>query len=198
MILSLQKRAKGQYLFFKVCEHLNLLEKDYFGLTYIDSHEQKVCAHTHTCTGRCTVCIISAAHISKLWGPVIFLWENLTVCLLCVLSPHIYSLQCWLDPTKEIKRQIRSKFYFSETPANASIHPSMWRCPAFVMTSTITMFDLCTVYNDKRDPIRAGINHVATPAVCFRLLMIGLQVVLYVVPFSYYLSESSSLVFRRS
>uniref|UniRef100_A0A7N8YP24 Erythrocyte membrane protein band 4.1 like 2 n=1 Tax=Mastacembelus armatus TaxID=205130 RepID=A0A7N8YP24_9TELE len=34
--LTLQKRAKGQYLFFKVCEHLNLLEKDYFGLTYKD------------------------------------------------------------------------------------------------------------------------------------------------------------------
>ncbi len=42
-----QKRAKGQYLFFKVCEHLNLLEKDYFGLTYIDSHEQKVRIRTH-------------------------------------------------------------------------------------------------------------------------------------------------------
>lgn len=46
--LSLQKRAKGQYLFFKVCEHLNLLEKDYFGLTYTDNHEQKVCILTHT------------------------------------------------------------------------------------------------------------------------------------------------------
>lgn len=44
-----QKRAKGQYLFFKVCEHLNLLEKDYFGLSYIDNHEQKVCTvYTHT------------------------------------------------------------------------------------------------------------------------------------------------------
>ena len=42
-IVSLQKRAKGQYLFFKVCEHLNLLEKDYFGLTYKDSHDHKVC-----------------------------------------------------------------------------------------------------------------------------------------------------------
>ncbi|XP_030577280.1 LOW QUALITY PROTEIN: band 4.1-like protein 2 [Archocentrus centrarchus] len=53
---EVEKRAKGQYLFFKVCEHLNLLEKDYFGLTYKDNHDQK----------------------------------------------------CWLDPTKEIKRQIRS------------------------------------------------------------------------------------------
>ncbi|XP_024860153.1 band 4.1-like protein 2 isoform X7 [Kryptolebias marmoratus] len=61
---EVEKRAKGQYLFFKVCEHLNLLEKDYFGLTYKDNHEEK----------------------------------------------------CWLDPTKEIKRQIRSnnwQFAFS-------------------------------------------------------------------------------------
>ncbi|CAB1342816.1 unnamed protein product, partial [Coregonus sp. 'balchen'] len=49
------KRAKGQYLFFKVCEALNLLEKDYFGLSYKDNADQT----------------------------------------------------CWLDPTKEIKRQIR-------------------------------------------------------------------------------------------
>ncbi|MEQ2236414.1 hypothetical protein ILYODFUR_012587 [Ilyodon furcidens] len=53
---EVEKRAKGQYLFFKVCEHLNLLEKDYFGLTYKDNHDEK----------------------------------------------------CWLDPTKEIKRQIRN------------------------------------------------------------------------------------------
>ncbi|XP_034081005.1 band 4.1-like protein 2 isoform X10 [Gymnodraco acuticeps] len=61
---EVEKRAKGQFLFFKVCEHLNLMEKDYFGLAYIDSHEHK----------------------------------------------------CWLDPTKEIKRQIRSnnwQFAFS-------------------------------------------------------------------------------------
>ncbi|CAG01800.1 unnamed protein product, partial [Tetraodon nigroviridis] len=51
---EVEKRARGQYLFFKVCEHLNLMEKDYFGLTYRDSHDQK----------------------------------------------------CWLDPTKEIKKQI--------------------------------------------------------------------------------------------
>uniref|UniRef100_A0A8C1XKZ7 Erythrocyte membrane protein band 4.1 like 2 n=1 Tax=Cyprinus carpio TaxID=7962 RepID=A0A8C1XKZ7_CYPCA len=53
---EVEKRAKGQYLFFQVCEHLNLLEKDYFGLSFKDNAEQR----------------------------------------------------CWLDPTKEIKRQIRS------------------------------------------------------------------------------------------
>ncbi|XP_017743941.1 PREDICTED: band 4.1-like protein 2 isoform X1 [Rhinopithecus bieti] len=38
---DLEKRAKGQVLFDKVCEHLNLLEKDYFGLLFQESPEQK-------------------------------------------------------------------------------------------------------------------------------------------------------------
>uniref|UniRef100_A0A8C1NQY9 FERM domain-containing protein n=1 Tax=Cyprinus carpio TaxID=7962 RepID=A0A8C1NQY9_CYPCA len=61
---EVEKRAKGQYLFFQVCDHLNLLEKDYFGLSFKDNAEQR----------------------------------------------------CWLDVTKEIKRQIRNsqwQFVFS-------------------------------------------------------------------------------------
>uniref|UniRef100_A0A673H2M0 Band 4.1-like protein 2 n=1 Tax=Sinocyclocheilus rhinocerous TaxID=307959 RepID=A0A673H2M0_9TELE len=61
---EVEKRAKGQYLFFQVCDHLNLLEKDYFGLSFKDNGEQS----------------------------------------------------CWLDPTKDIKRQIRNsqwQFVFS-------------------------------------------------------------------------------------
>ncbi|XP_054348708.2 band 4.1-like protein 2 isoform X8 [Pongo pygmaeus] len=38
---DLEKPAKGQVLFDKVCEHLNLLEKDYFGLLFQESPEQK-------------------------------------------------------------------------------------------------------------------------------------------------------------
>ncbi|XP_035152595.3 band 4.1-like protein 2 isoform X13 [Callithrix jacchus] len=38
---DLEKRAKGQVLFDSVCEHLNLLEKDYFGLLFQESPEQK-------------------------------------------------------------------------------------------------------------------------------------------------------------
>ncbi|XP_033613468.1 band 4.1-like protein 3 [Fukomys damarensis] len=53
---EVEKRSRGQMLFDKVCEHLNLLEKDYFGLTYRDAENQKN----------------------------------------------------WLDPAKEIKKQIRS------------------------------------------------------------------------------------------
>ncbi len=32
----LQRKAKGQDLLDKVCEHVDLLERDYFGLNYID------------------------------------------------------------------------------------------------------------------------------------------------------------------
>ncbi|KAG7460533.1 band 3 isoform X1 [Solea senegalensis] len=39
--LDVEKRAKGQVLFDKVCDHLNLLEKDYFGITYKDVDNQK-------------------------------------------------------------------------------------------------------------------------------------------------------------
>ncbi|KAJ8272885.1 hypothetical protein GJAV_G00094590 [Gymnothorax javanicus] len=36
-----EKRAKGQVLFDKVCEQLNLLERDYFGITFRDVDGQK-------------------------------------------------------------------------------------------------------------------------------------------------------------
>uniref|UniRef100_A0A8C4IUD2 FERM domain-containing protein n=1 Tax=Dicentrarchus labrax TaxID=13489 RepID=A0A8C4IUD2_DICLA len=39
--INVEKRAKGQVLFDKVCEHLNLLERDYFGITYRDVENQK-------------------------------------------------------------------------------------------------------------------------------------------------------------
>ncbi|XP_051557433.1 band 4.1-like protein 3 isoform X3 [Myxocyprinus asiaticus] len=38
---TVEKRAKGQALYDKVCDHLNLLEKDYFGITYRDAESQK-------------------------------------------------------------------------------------------------------------------------------------------------------------
>ncbi|KAM9703687.1 band 4.1-like protein 2 isoform 9-T11 [Menidia menidia] len=82
---EVEKRAKGQYLFFKVCEHLNLLEKDYFGLTYKDSHEQK----------------------------------------------------CWLDPTKDIKRQIRSNNWLFAF--NVKFYPP----DPSLLTEDITRYLLC-------------------------------------------------------
>uniref|UniRef100_A0A4W5P8H4 FERM domain-containing protein n=1 Tax=Hucho hucho TaxID=62062 RepID=A0A4W5P8H4_9TELE len=38
---GIEKHCKGQALLDMVCEHLNLLEKDYFGLTYSDAESQK-------------------------------------------------------------------------------------------------------------------------------------------------------------
>ena len=40
--LILQRDAKGQYLFDLICHHLNLLEKDYFGIRYVDPDKQRV------------------------------------------------------------------------------------------------------------------------------------------------------------
>uniref|UniRef100_A0A8C7LKF9 FERM domain-containing protein 5 n=1 Tax=Oncorhynchus mykiss TaxID=8022 RepID=A0A8C7LKF9_ONCMY len=40
-LLVLQRDAKGQYLFDLICHHLNLLEKDYFGIRYVDPDKQR-------------------------------------------------------------------------------------------------------------------------------------------------------------
>ncbi|XP_061602367.1 band 4.1-like protein 2 isoform X6 [Cololabis saira] len=92
---EVEKRAKGQYLFFKVCEHLNLLEKDYFGLTYKNSHEEK----------------------------------------------------CWLDPTKDIKRQIRSNNW--QFSFNVKFYPP----DPSLLTEDITRYLLCL---QLRDDVASG------------------------------------------
>ncbi|XP_061781219.1 FERM domain-containing protein 5 isoform X2 [Nerophis lumbriciformis] len=38
---TVQRDAKGQYLFDLICHHLNLLEKDYFGIRYVDPDKQR-------------------------------------------------------------------------------------------------------------------------------------------------------------
>ena len=38
-----QKKARGIDLFNVICEDLNLLEKDYFALSFLDKHDIKVC-----------------------------------------------------------------------------------------------------------------------------------------------------------
>ncbi|XP_061450750.1 FERM domain-containing protein 5 isoform X2 [Rhineura floridana] len=38
---TFQRDAKGQYLFDLLCHHLNLLEKDYFGIRYVDPDKQR-------------------------------------------------------------------------------------------------------------------------------------------------------------
>lgn len=44
---SLQRDTKGQFLLDHVCNHYNLLEKDYFGIRYVDPEKQRVTI-THT------------------------------------------------------------------------------------------------------------------------------------------------------
>uniref|UniRef100_A0A8C4X245 Erythrocyte membrane protein band 4.1 like 2 n=1 Tax=Eptatretus burgeri TaxID=7764 RepID=A0A8C4X245_EPTBU len=41
VFMCMQKRARGQVLFDSVCTHLNIMEKDYFSLSYQDIREQK-------------------------------------------------------------------------------------------------------------------------------------------------------------
>lgn len=42
ILFLFQRDAKGQYLFDLICHHLNLLEKDYFGIRYVDPDKQRV------------------------------------------------------------------------------------------------------------------------------------------------------------
>uniref|UniRef100_A0A5F5PHJ6 Protein 4.1 n=1 Tax=Equus caballus TaxID=9796 RepID=A0A5F5PHJ6_HORSE len=87
---DVEKRSRGQVLFDKVCEHLNLLEKDYFGLTYRDAENQKN----------------------------------------------------WLDPAKEIKKQIRNgAWHFS---FNVKFYPPD---PA-QLSEDITRYYLCLQLRD--------------------------------------------------
>lgn len=41
--LILQREHKGQFLLDYVFKTLNLLEKDYFGLRFVDPNNQRVC-----------------------------------------------------------------------------------------------------------------------------------------------------------
>ncbi|XP_056679706.1 band 4.1-like protein 3 isoform X33 [Monodelphis domestica] len=89
-LCDVEKRSRGQVLFDKVCEHLNLLEKDYFGLTYRDTENQKN----------------------------------------------------WLDPAKEIKKQIRSGAW--QFSFNVKFYPPD---PA-QLSEDITRYYLCLQLRD--------------------------------------------------
>uniref|UniRef100_A0A8C1ISY8 FERM domain containing 5 n=2 Tax=Cyprinus carpio TaxID=7962 RepID=A0A8C1ISY8_CYPCA len=43
---TVQRDAKGQWLFEQVCQHLNLLEKDYFGIRFVDPDKQRVSSYS--------------------------------------------------------------------------------------------------------------------------------------------------------
>ncbi|XP_072487493.1 band 4.1-like protein 1 isoform X3 [Notamacropus eugenii] len=82
---EVEKHGRGQVLFDMVCEHLNLLEKDYFGLTFCDPDSQKN----------------------------------------------------WLDPSKEIKKQIRSG------PWNFAFTVKFYPPDPAQLTEDITRYYLC-------------------------------------------------------
>ncbi|XP_042132571.2 band 4.1-like protein 1 isoform X11 [Peromyscus maniculatus bairdii] len=82
---EVEKHGRGQVLFDLVCEHLNLLEKDYFGLTFSDADSQKN----------------------------------------------------WLDPSKEIKKQIRS------SPWNFAFTVKFYPPDPAQLTEDITRYYLC-------------------------------------------------------
>ena len=42
VLCVLQKDTVGQFVLDKVCDTLNLVEKDYFGLRYVDAEKQRV------------------------------------------------------------------------------------------------------------------------------------------------------------
>ncbi|XP_077315206.1 band 4.1-like protein 1 isoform X7 [Lithobates pipiens] len=82
---EVEKHARGQVLFDTVCGHLNLLEKDYFGLTFCDTDSQKN----------------------------------------------------WLDPSKEIKKQIRS------SPWSFGFTVKFYPPDPAQLTEDITRYYLC-------------------------------------------------------
>ncbi|XP_047187831.1 band 4.1-like protein 3b isoform X4 [Scophthalmus maximus] len=88
--LDVEKRARGQMLFDKVCDHLNLLEKDYFGITYKDIDNQKN----------------------------------------------------WLDPSKELKKQIRTG------PWNFAFNVKFYPPDPAQLTEDITRYYLCLQLRD--------------------------------------------------
>jgi len=42
----LQRDTRGQELMNEVCQQLDLVEKDYFGLRFVDIEKQRVCLHS--------------------------------------------------------------------------------------------------------------------------------------------------------
>ncbi|XP_055738340.1 band 4.1-like protein 3b isoform X13 [Salvelinus fontinalis] len=88
--MTVDKRARGQLLFAKVCDHLNLLETDYFGITYRDVENQKN----------------------------------------------------WLDPNKELKKQIRSG------PWNFGFNVKFYPPDPAQLSEDITRYYLCLQLRD--------------------------------------------------
>nr|XP_020842705.1 band 4.1-like protein 2 isoform X3 [Phascolarctos cinereus] len=85
---DLEKRATGQVLFDKVCEQLNLLEKDYFGLLFQENNDQK---RSLTSRAQRSLRVIVQSPRALQDAAPSQLWTG-----------------SWLDPSKEIKKQVRN------------------------------------------------------------------------------------------
>lgn len=48
VLVCLQRDTRGQFLLDHVCNHYNLLEKDYFGIRYVDPEKQRVATPSFT------------------------------------------------------------------------------------------------------------------------------------------------------
>ena len=72
----LQKNAKGQVLFDKICDKIELAEKDYFGLRYIDEKDGQVNGNIsqNTLTLTCYTTGYNHARSLPLSGHVFFFW----------------------------------------------------------------------------------------------------------------------------
>uniref|UniRef100_A0A3Q2ZAL9 FERM domain-containing protein n=1 Tax=Hippocampus comes TaxID=109280 RepID=A0A3Q2ZAL9_HIPCM len=63
---TIQRDAKGQYLFDLICHHLNLLEKDYFGIRYVDPDKQRVSSWNVACKFPCELTVRSRVQMLQL------------------------------------------------------------------------------------------------------------------------------------
>lgn len=77
-----QKDTKGQYLIDYVCQSLDLIEKDYFGLRYVNTDKQRVsyffvllCCGYIQLSKRCILIFTSESEFECLWS-FMFLCRN--------------------------------------------------------------------------------------------------------------------------
>lgn len=99
----MQKHAKVQELLTKVCDHVNLLERDYFGLVTLETPESKVGCILFFFFSRC----FSRSARAKL-GILRGTRTRLGAAFHFISSEFP---QTWLESTKEIRKQVSGGLY---------------------------------------------------------------------------------------
>ncbi|XP_051657394.1 FERM domain-containing protein 3 isoform X2 [Manacus candei] len=82
----IQRETKGQFLIDHICNYYSLLEKDYFGIRYVDPEKQRENKKTHTKPNQTK---------KPLSLPSLFYWK-------------VMHLLHWLEPNKSIFKQMKS------------------------------------------------------------------------------------------